>query len=67
MLTGLIEEHQDYEGPDVETVLNEWIQERDELRNEIKRVFNEQFGSVFRTYHNPTYSRGDFLGLPIFT
>nr|XP_033325620.1 5'-nucleotidase domain-containing protein 3 isoform X1 [Megalopta genalis] len=55
MLTGLIEEHQDYEGPDVQTVLDEWIKERDELRNEIKRVFNKQFGSVFRTYHNPTY------------
>lgn len=55
MLTGLIEEHQDYEGPDVQTILNEWIEERDELRNEIKRVFNKQFGSVFRTYHNPTY------------
>ncbi|CAL7943768.1 unnamed protein product [Xylocopa violacea] len=55
MLTGLIEEHQDYEGPDVQSVLNEWIKERDQLRNDIKRVFNEQFGSVFRTYHNPTY------------
>ncbi|XP_068966778.1 5'-nucleotidase domain-containing protein 3 isoform X2 [Bombus flavifrons] len=55
MLTGLIEEHQDYEGTDVQAVLDEWIKERDKLRNEIKRVFNEQFGSVFRTYHNPTY------------
>ena len=53
MLTGLIEEHQDYEGTDVQAVLDEWIKERDKLRNEIKRVFNEQFGSVFRTYHNP--------------
>ncbi|XP_020283486.1 5'-nucleotidase domain-containing protein 3 [Pseudomyrmex gracilis] len=55
MLTGLIEEHQDYEGPDVQDVLDEWMKERDQLRNEIKSVFNKQFGSVFRTYHNPTY------------
>ncbi|KYM90979.1 5'-nucleotidase domain-containing protein 3 [Atta colombica] len=55
MLTGLIEEHQDYEGPKVQNELDEWMRERDQLRNEIKSVFNEQFGSVFRTYHNPTY------------
>jgi len=55
MLTGLIEEHQDYEGPEVQNELDEWMRERDQLRNEIKSVFNKQFGSVFRTYHNPTY------------
>lgn len=55
MLTGVIEEHQDYEGSEVQEELNEWMKERDELRNEIKSVFNKQFGSVFRTYHNPTY------------
>lgn len=55
MLTGLIEDHQDYEAEETMAVLNEWMRERDQLRNDIKRVFNEQFGSVFRTYHNPTY------------
>ncbi|XP_012231290.1 5'-nucleotidase domain-containing protein 3 isoform X1 [Linepithema humile] len=55
MLTGVIEEHQDYEGPQVQEELDEWMRERDQLRNEIKSVFNKQFGSVFRTYHNPTY------------
>jgi len=25
------------------------------FRQKIKCVFNQQFGSVFRTYHNPTY------------
>ncbi|XP_011504447.1 PREDICTED: 5'-nucleotidase domain-containing protein 3 [Ceratosolen solmsi marchali] len=55
MLTGLIEDHQNVNGPEAEAELAEWIKERDRLRNEIKRVFNEQFGSVFRTYHNPTY------------
>ncbi|XP_066603588.1 5'-nucleotidase domain-containing protein 3 isoform X1 [Prorops nasuta] len=55
MLTGLIEQHQDFEGPEVQEYLEKWMKERDQLRNDIKRVFNEQFGSVFRTYHNPTY------------
>ncbi|XP_046476124.1 5'-nucleotidase domain-containing protein 3 isoform X1 [Neodiprion pinetum] len=55
MLTALIEDHQDYEGKEAKVQLNEWMRERDNLRNDIKRVFNQQFGSVFRTYHNPTY------------
>lgn len=55
MLTALIEDHQDYDGPEVQEQLEEWIAERDKIRNEIKHVFNPQFGSVFRTYHNPTY------------
>ncbi|XP_043269988.1 5'-nucleotidase domain-containing protein 3 isoform X2 [Venturia canescens] len=55
MLTTLIEDHQDYEGAEVQSQLDEWMEERDKLRNEIKRVFNQQFGSVFRTYHNPSY------------
>lgn len=37
-------------------------------RNGIKIVFNEQFGSVFRTYHNPTYfSRRLFRFADIYT
>ncbi|XP_012256131.1 5'-nucleotidase domain-containing protein 3 isoform X2 [Athalia rosae] len=55
MLTALIEDHQDYENEEAMAQLNEWVRERDQLRNDIKRVFNQQFGSVFRTYHNPTY------------
>lgn len=55
MLTCLIEDHQDYEGPEAQAELREWVKERDKLRNAIKKVLNEQFGSVFRTYHNPTY------------
>lgn len=36
--------------------------------NETKTVFNEQFGSVFRTYHNPTYfSRRLFRFADIYT
>lgn len=55
MLTALIEDHQNVDGPEAGAMLQEWIRERDRLRQEIKRVFNQQFGSVFRTYHNPTY------------
>ena len=55
MLTGLIEDNQDTADPEAAAELELWMRERDQLRNEIKRVFNEQFGSVFRTYHNPTY------------
>ncbi|XP_058799257.1 5'-nucleotidase domain-containing protein 3 [Phymastichus coffea] len=55
MLTCLIEDHQNVDGPEAEAELLDWIQERDRLRQDIKRVFNQQFGSVFRTYHNPTY------------
>lgn len=37
-------------------------------RNNIKCVFNNQFGSVFRTYHNPTYfSRRLFRFADIYT
>ncbi|XP_034949266.1 5'-nucleotidase domain-containing protein 2 [Chelonus insularis] len=55
MLTALIEDHQDYVNSDNVDLLKAWMHERDLLRNEIKQVFNHQFGSVFRTYHNPTY------------
>ncbi|KAF2884999.1 hypothetical protein ILUMI_21173 [Ignelater luminosus] len=68
MLTQLIEEHQDCEDPNEQRVLAKWMQERDHIRNEIKFVFNEQFGSVFRTYHNPTYfSRRLFRFADIYT
>lgn len=55
MLTQLIEETQDNECESAKISLQKWMQERDDLRNQTKTVFNEQFGSVFRTYHNPTY------------
>lgn len=68
MLTQLIEDHQDCENADEQRVLAEWMAERDQLRNSIKIVFNRQFGSVFRTYHNPTYfSRRLFRFADIYT
>ncbi|XP_067010623.1 5'-nucleotidase domain-containing protein 3 [Anabrus simplex] len=68
MLTQLIEDHQAQEEPHSQAVVQKWIEERDELRQKIKTVFNEQFGSVFRTFHNPTYfSRRLFRFADIYT
>lgn len=68
MLTQLIEDHQDCEDSEEQKILAKWMAERDRLRNEIKQVFNPQFGSVFRTYHNPTYfSRRLFRFADIYT
>uniref|UniRef100_A0A034VLV6 5'-nucleotidase domain-containing protein 3 n=1 Tax=Bactrocera dorsalis TaxID=27457 RepID=A0A034VLV6_BACDO len=68
MLTQLIEEIQDYECEPAQICLEKWQSERDMLRNQTKMVFNKQFGSVFRTYHNPTYfSRRLFRFADIYT
>ncbi|XP_067636540.1 5'-nucleotidase domain-containing protein 3 [Eurosta solidaginis] len=68
MLTQLIEETQDYECEAARICLEKWQAERDMLRNRTKMVFNGQFGSVFRTYHNPTYfSRRLFRFADIYT
>ncbi|XP_059614686.1 5'-nucleotidase domain-containing protein 3 [Phlebotomus argentipes] len=68
MLTQLIEDHQDRETPEAKKALRRWMDERDHLRNDIKVIFNKQFGSVFRTYNNPTYfSRRLFRFSDIYT
>lgn len=68
MLTQLIEDHQDRETPEAKKALRRWMDERDQLRNDIKIIFNKQFGSVFRTYNNPTYfSRRLFRFSDIYT
>ncbi|KAI4904879.1 hypothetical protein NFI96_011574 [Prochilodus magdalenae] len=54
-LTGLLERMQMYRDPDSRKVLQEWLKEREELRIRTKNLFNPQFGSIFRTCHNPTY------------
>jgi len=40
---------------EAKNLFNEWKAERKELRIKLKSIFNPYFGSVFRTYHNPTY------------
>uniref|UniRef100_A0A336MPZ0 CSON005199 protein n=1 Tax=Culicoides sonorensis TaxID=179676 RepID=A0A336MPZ0_CULSO len=68
MLTQLIEDVQDDETENAQKAVQKWMNERDELRIQTKKIFNEQFGSVFRTYHNPTYfSRRLFRFADIYT
>ncbi|XP_062923666.1 5'-nucleotidase domain-containing protein 2-like isoform X3 [Mobula hypostoma] len=54
-LTGLLERLQVYQDAESKQVLDEWIKERQELMSLTKNLFNPQFGSIFRTHHNPTY------------
>jgi len=68
MLTTLMEEIQDHETEESKAALKIWSQERDEIRIKMKNIFNPQFGSVFRTYHNPTYfSRRLFRFADVYT
>ncbi|KAG2223129.1 hypothetical protein INT45_005685 [Circinella minor] len=39
----------------LESLVNEWSNERRNARHELRNVFNKSFGSLFRTYQNPTY------------
>ncbi|KAM4610319.1 5'-nucleotidase domain-containing protein 2 [Polymixia lowei] len=54
-LTGLLERMQTHRDPESKRVLQEWLKEREELKAMTKNLFNPQFGSIFRTCHNPTY------------
>ncbi|XP_037306393.2 5'-nucleotidase domain-containing protein 3 [Pungitius pungitius] len=54
-LTGLIEQMQVHRDAASQAVVEEWIKEREGMRSQTKDFFNAQFGSLFRTYHNPTY------------
>ncbi|XP_060095911.1 5'-nucleotidase domain-containing protein 2 [Heteronotia binoei] len=54
-LTGLLERMQMYQDAESKQVLLEWMKERQEIRALSKNLFNPQFGSIFRTFHNPTY------------
>ncbi|RUS21625.1 5' nucleotidase family-domain-containing protein [Endogone sp. FLAS-F59071] len=40
--------------PQLQHLLENWRDERKSIRRNLKTVFNKQFGSVFRTHHNPT-------------
>ncbi|XP_077139775.1 5'-nucleotidase domain-containing protein 2-like [Ranitomeya variabilis] len=54
-LTGLLERMQNFRDPVSQQILQDWMKERQELRAVTKNLFNPQFGSIFRTCHNPTY------------
>ncbi|GAB6018545.1 hypothetical protein CHUAL_000240 [Chamberlinius hualienensis] len=51
----LMEKMQDFEDHESQVVIRQWEEERDQLRQVTKSFFNERFGSLFRTHHNPTY------------
>jgi len=68
MLQGLLEQHQHTPSEEARATLMAWRAERNEHRIEIKEMFNPRFGSVFRTYFNPTYfSRRLFRFADIYT
>ncbi|CAB1329880.1 unnamed protein product, partial [Coregonus sp. 'balchen'] len=54
-LTWLLERMQMHRDSQSREVLQNWLKEREELRLRTKNLFNPQFGSIFRTCHNPTY------------
>uniref|UniRef100_H3D4S0 5'-nucleotidase domain containing 2 n=1 Tax=Tetraodon nigroviridis TaxID=99883 RepID=H3D4S0_TETNG len=54
-LTGLMERLQRFQDSESKMIFLEWQKEREELRVMMKNLFNPQFGSIFRTCHNPTY------------
>ncbi|XP_074054251.1 5'-nucleotidase domain-containing protein 2 isoform X1 [Macrotis lagotis] len=54
-LTGLLERMQTYRDAESMQVLAAWMKERQEIRSVTKQLFNPRFGSIFRTFHNPTY------------
>ncbi|XP_061171601.1 5'-nucleotidase domain-containing protein 3-like [Saccostrea echinata] len=54
-LQDLIENAQMDRTQDTSQIRQCWLDERKKIRNYTKSLFNAQFGSIFRTYHNPTY------------
>ncbi|XP_012943195.1 5'-nucleotidase domain-containing protein 3 [Aplysia californica] len=54
-LQHLIDEMQHQNSEESKDMIKAWLAERSELRVFTKSLFNPHFGSLFRTYHNPTY------------
>ncbi|KHJ89347.1 HAD superfamily hydrolase, 5'-nucleotidase [Oesophagostomum dentatum] len=57
MLTAIIEAYQSgaNQDPEAANIINGWRDERSRLRENVKSLFNPQFGSLFRTFHNMTH------------
>ncbi|KHJ80902.1 hypothetical protein OESDEN_19418 [Oesophagostomum dentatum] len=57
MLTAIIEAYQSgaNHDPEAASIINGWRDERSRLRENVKSLFNPQFGSLFRTFHNMTH------------
>eukprot|EP00088_Acartia_fossae_P035820 TRINITY_DN36939_c0_g1_i1.p1 TRINITY_DN36939_c0_g1~~TRINITY_DN36939_c0_g1_i1.p1 ORF type:complete len:154 (+),score=15.14 TRINITY_DN36939_c0_g1_i1:343-804(+) len=68
VLKSLIEDHQDIEDVEAKQVIGEWKSEVDAVCLSLKNMFNPHFGSMFRSYNNPTYfSRKLFRFSDIYT
>ncbi|CAH8447770.1 unnamed protein product [Heterobilharzia americana] len=55
ILEKLIQENQHVHSSKAKLLLEAWLDERNALRRVSKFVFNPQFGSIFRSFHNPSY------------
>jgi len=68
VIKSLIEDHQDLEEQEAKQVIAEWKKEASEVSKSLRNMFNTQFGSMFRSYNNPTYfSRKLFRVSDIYT
>ncbi|KJE94852.1 5'-nucleotidase domain-containing protein [Capsaspora owczarzaki ATCC 30864] len=54
-LQRLIKKLQHVQHHEKHSLLRAWQAEKNEVSAHLKDMFNPQFGSVFRTFHNPTY------------
>ncbi|KAF7231973.1 hypothetical protein EG68_08650 [Paragonimus skrjabini miyazakii] len=54
-LEGLINSYQHVTSLEAKRLLEHWQAERKELRYKTKVSFNKHFGSIFRSFHNPSY------------
>ncbi|KAH8853375.1 5'-nucleotidase domain-containing protein 3 [Schistosoma japonicum] len=55
MLEKLIQENQHVCTLEAKLLLEKWFDERNALRRSSKFVFDPHFGSIFRSFHNPSY------------
>ena len=56
VLLSLIEEKQDEaDGEEAVAVVEEWSREVVAIQDQLRTMFNPQFGSTFRSYNNATY------------
>jgi len=68
VLKSLVEDHQDIEDPEAKKVIEEWKMEVNDVSQSLRNMFNPHFGSMFRSYSNPTYfSRKLFRFSDIYT
>ena len=55
VLMSLIEDNQEVEDSEAIQVIEDWKREVVAVQLSLKSMFNNQFGSAFRSHNNPTY------------